>query len=144
MASAYRIPDTPGADVRPGATGFKTMPIHRMVPRSFITNLADGDNVKAKAPLALRGIAFGGDCGVARVELSTDGGENWRVTELGRDEGRYSFRRWTGSATAPSPGQMTVLVRCTNTNGATQPLTAIWNPAGFMRNVIERVRLTVA
>ena len=35
MAVAYRIPDTPGAAVKPGQTGFKTVPINRMVPRSF-------------------------------------------------------------------------------------------------------------
>ncbi len=42
MKTAYRIPDTPNADVKPGATGFKTVPISRMNPRSLVTNLADG------------------------------------------------------------------------------------------------------
>ena len=42
MATAYRIPDTPHANVTPGQTGFKTVPINRMVPRSFITNLTAG------------------------------------------------------------------------------------------------------
>jgi hypothetical protein len=31
------------------------------------------------------GIAFGGDCGVAEVELSDDGGGTWRAAELGPD-----------------------------------------------------------
>jgi hypothetical protein len=35
-------------------------------------------------------------------------------------------------------------VRCTNTNGAAQPAEPNWNGGGFMRNVIERVQLTVA
>ena len=35
MKTAYRIPDTPGANVRPGETGYPTVPINRMVPRSF-------------------------------------------------------------------------------------------------------------
>jgi DMSO/TMAO reductase YedYZ molybdopterin-dependent catalytic subunit len=39
MATAYRIPDTPHASVKPGETGFKTVPINRMVPRSFFTNV---------------------------------------------------------------------------------------------------------
>jgi hypothetical protein len=29
------------------------------------------------------------------------------------------------------------MVRCTNTDGVSQPDMANWNPAGFMRNVLE-------
>ena len=43
---AYRIPDTPGANVKPGQTGYKLVPISRMPPRSFITNLQTGDPVR--------------------------------------------------------------------------------------------------
>ena len=64
MKTAYRIPDTPHASVRPGETGFKTVPINRMVPRAFFTAVQDGDTVKAGAPLPLRGIAMGGATGV--------------------------------------------------------------------------------
>ncbi len=144
MSVAYRIPDTPGANVRPGETGFKTVPINRMVPRSFITNVADGGTVRAGAPVALRGIAFGGDCGVSRVDLSTDGGETWQPAALGRDEGPYSFRQWTASLPAPAKGALTIMVRCTNVKDLAQPAQPTWNGGGFMRNVIETTRLSVA
>jgi DMSO/TMAO reductase YedYZ molybdopterin-dependent catalytic subunit len=49
MATAYRIPHAPYASVEPGKTGFKTVPINRTVPRSFITNLRSGDTVRASA-----------------------------------------------------------------------------------------------
>ncbi len=65
MKTAYRIPDTPHASVKPGQTGFKTVPINRMVPRSFFTNVTDEATVQAGAPALVRGIAFGGDCGVS-------------------------------------------------------------------------------
>ena len=39
MAAAYLIPDTPHASITPGQTGVKVIPINRMVPRSFATNL---------------------------------------------------------------------------------------------------------
>src|SRR6516165_6188314 len=74
MATAYRIPDTPFASVRPGEIGFKTVPINRMLPRSFFTNVPNGTTVKPDALTPVRGISFGGDCGVAQVELSADGG----------------------------------------------------------------------
>jgi hypothetical protein len=144
MATAYRIPATPGANVKPGETGFKTVPINRMVPRSFFTNVADATTVKPGAALAVRGIAFGGDRGVARVDLSADGGRTWRPAALGRDEGAYSFRQWTAEVTAPASGALTLMARCTNTAGAEQPAAPNWNGGGFMRNVIESVRMTVA
>jgi DMSO/TMAO reductase YedYZ molybdopterin-dependent catalytic subunit len=144
MKTAYLIPDTPHASVKPGEKGFATVPINRMAPRSFITNLTDGATVKPGAPVQVRGIAFGGDCGVARVELSDDGGGSWRAAALGPDEGAYGFRRWSGEAAAPPSGTLTLLARCTNVKGEAQPAEPNWNPAGFMRNVIESVRLNVA
>ena len=143
MNTAYRIPDTPHASVKPGETGFKTVPINRMVPRSLFTNITPGMTVKP-APMPVRGLAFGGDCGVAQVELSDDGGRSWRKTDLGRDEGTYSFRLWEAQVTPPASGALTLMVRCTNTNGVAQPAEPNWNPGGFMRNVIETVRLPAA
>jgi DMSO/TMAO reductase YedYZ molybdopterin-dependent catalytic subunit len=144
MATAYRIPDTPYANVKPGERDFKTVPISRMLPRSFFTNATNGTAVNPGAAIPLRGIAFGGDCGVSKVELSADGGETWQKTVLGRDEGKYSFRQWKWQITAPQSGMLALQLRCTNTKGEAQPAEPNWNPAGFMRNVIESVRLTVA
>ncbi len=49
MKTAYRIPDTPHASVKPGETGFKTVPINRMVPRSFFTNITDSTTIRTSA-----------------------------------------------------------------------------------------------
>ncbi|MGU3327000.1 molybdopterin-dependent oxidoreductase [Methylobacterium mesophilicum] len=144
MKTAYRIPDVPGADIKPGQTGFKTVPINRMVPRSFITNLTDGAKVAAGTPVAIRGIAFGGDCGVKAVDFSGDGGATWFPAQLGADEGPYSFRRFEGSLPALAAGTHTVRVRCTNTNGVAQPMDRVWNGAGFMQNGIEAVSFQAA
>src|ERR1700739_2253958 len=134
MATAYTIPDTPHASVQPGQTGFKTVPISRMVPRSFITNIKAGDALMLGAPTLARGIAFGGDSGVARVDFSSDGGKSWQQAELGKDEGKYSFRQWQLSFT-PAAGAQVLMVRSTSSSGETQPDTPNWNPSGFMRNV---------
>jgi DMSO/TMAO reductase YedYZ molybdopterin-dependent catalytic subunit len=142
--TAYRIPDTPLANVRPGQSGFPTVPINRMGPRSFITNLASGATVRAGQEVGLRGIAFGGAKGVRQVDLSTDGGRNWRPAQLGVDEGQYGFRRWEARLTPPAAGEWAVQVRCTDTDGTAQPGEANWNPNGFMRNVIESLSLTAS
>jgi len=138
------IPDTPHADVKPGQTGVKMVPINKMVPRSFITNIKSGETIQAKASTLVRGIAFGGDTGVAGVDLSVDGGKSWQATTLGKDEGKYSFHQWQAPVTLPAAGNYTLLVRCTNSSGVAQPDEANWNPSGFMRNVIEATPIVVA
>jgi sulfite dehydrogenase (cytochrome) subunit A len=35
-------------------------------------------------------------------------------------------------------------VRATGNDGKTQPMEALWNPAGYLRNVVETVRVTAA
>jgi DMSO/TMAO reductase YedYZ molybdopterin-dependent catalytic subunit len=141
---AYTIPDTPHASIEPGQTDVKMIPINRMVPRSFVTNIPSGQKVKAAAQTTLRGIAFGGDCGVASVDYSIDRGKSWRQTQLGEDQGKYGFRQFETRFTLPSPGTYTLLTRCTNSNGVAQPETPNWNPAGFMRNVVEPVDVIAA
>ena len=144
MATAYTIPDTPHANMTPGATGVKMVPINKMVPRSFITNIKRGETVHAGAPTLVRGIAFGGDTGVAKVDLSSDGAKSWQAAQLGKDEGKYGFRRWEAHVAVPAKGKHTLSVRCTNSDGVTQPGQPNWNPAGFMRNVIEATPIVAA
>lgn len=141
--NAYLIPDTPGADMKPGQSGVAMVPITRMVPRSFITNLGTGEPLKAGTKNPVRGIAFGGATGVKAVDLSVDGGATWLPTVLGRDEGKYSFRQWQAEVT-PAAGDLALMVRCTNDDGLAQPLANNWNPSGFMHNGIETVRVKVA
>jgi DMSO/TMAO reductase YedYZ molybdopterin-dependent catalytic subunit len=144
VKAAYLIPDTPYANTKPGETGVKFVPISRMVPRSFITNIKSGDALRDGTPTLARGIAFGGDTGVSRVDFSSDGGRSWQQAELGNDEGKYGFRQWQINFAVPVKGAQVLMVRCTNSNGETQPDTPNWNPGGFMRNVIEQTAVVVA
>lgn len=144
MSTEYQVPDTPHADMQPGQTGVRMVPISRMVPRSFFTNVKDGAAFKAGAPVELRGIAFGGDAGVAQVRVSSDGGRQWQPARLGPDLGRYGFREWNAAVHLAGPGSHTLMVMCTNTAGVSQPAQANWNPGGLMRNVIESVTLKLS
>ena len=141
---AYLIPDTPFANVAPGQQGVKMVPINRMVPRSFFTNVHDGAVLKLGQTTTLRGIAFGGDTGVAKVLFSADSGGHWQEARLGQDLGRYSFRQWEVPLSPSSPGPRTLMIKALNTAGIAQPDHANWNGAGFMRNVIERVTVRAA
>jgi DMSO/TMAO reductase YedYZ molybdopterin-dependent catalytic subunit len=140
---AYRIPDNSCACVEPGSTPRKTVPITRCNVRSFITSLADGARVKAGSATTLRGIAFDGGYGIREVVVSEDGGRTWREAELGRELGKYSFREWTLSFQPARAGNYELKVKATNRIGQSQPREPLWNPAGYMRNVIETVRVEV-
>lgn len=141
MKVAYKIPDTPHANMAPGQADVKMVPINRMGPRSFVTNVSSGTILPVGKATEVRGAAFGGDSSVAAVDVSTDGGKSWRSAELGEDEGKYGFRRWR-TQFAPEPGKSALMVRCTNGAGEAQPHIANWNPGGFMRNVIESIDVT--
>ncbi|WP_298366315.1 molybdopterin-dependent oxidoreductase [uncultured Bradyrhizobium sp.] len=142
MATAYTIPDTLHANITPGQTGVKMVPISRMTPRSFVTNIADGASLPSGANADIRGIAFGGDTGVAKVEYSVDDGRTWQLATLGEDHGKYSFRRWQTNLPPLAKGGHSFMARCTNLAGDVQPAEPNWNNSGFMRNVIEPLHIT--
>jgi DMSO/TMAO reductase YedYZ molybdopterin-dependent catalytic subunit len=136
---AYLIPDTPLADIVPGQQDVKLIPINRLVPRSFFTNVQDKAKFKVGETTTVRGIAFGGDTGLAKVLFSADAGSHWQEARLGADYGKYSFRQWTADLLPSAMGPQTLMVKALNTAGASQPDRANWNGSGFMRNVVESV-----
>ncbi len=142
MKTAYRIPDTPCNCVEPGTAPKATIPINRFTVRSFITNIADGAKLKP-GNTRLKGIAFDGGTGIKEVAVSTDGGKNWTPARLGKDLGKYSFREWSLPVKLAA-GSYDIKVRATNNGGDTQPMEPRWNPAGYLRNVVETVRVAVA
>ncbi len=143
MTTAYRIPANACACVEPGTAPAKTVPIARFAIRSFITNLDDGARVAAGRDIVVRGIAFDGGYGIREVGISTDGGKTWSAAALGQDLGKYSFRPWQASVRLPA-GQHALKVRAVNAIGQTQPMDALWNPSGYMRNVVETTNVTAA
>jgi DMSO/TMAO reductase YedYZ molybdopterin-dependent catalytic subunit len=143
MKTAYRIPDNDCNCVEPGTPPKATVPINRFTVRSFVTNLRDGAKVKAGAETRLKGIAFDGGKGIKDVAVSTDGGKTWLPTKLGKDLGKYSFREWHAAVKLPA-GAHDIKVRATSNDGKTQPMEAKWNPAGYLRNVVETVHVTAA
>ena len=143
MSTAYRIPDNACACSTPGVATPMT-PIKRYNVRSFITSLSDGAKIKAGQANRLRGIAFDGGYGITDVDVSSDGGRSWQAATLGQDFGKYSFREWTATFTPPRPGNYELKVRAVNRIGQSQPMEALWNPSGYMRNVVETTRVTAA
>ncbi len=140
VAKSYRMPARP---ITPDDKDFPTVSITTMPPRALITSHADGDMVKRGAPLTLRGIAFGGDAALAKVDLVGAGFE-LPCKLVGPDEGPYAFRQWEVTIPEVTQNLANIGVRAANVAGAMQPESLGWNPSGYARNVIERMTLRLA
>jgi sulfite dehydrogenase (cytochrome) subunit A len=143
MKTAYRIPDTPGNTVLPTDKGYPTIPINRLRIRSFITSVPDGAKLKPGTQ-TIRGIAFTNGERLKMVEFSSDGGATWRAATLGPNHGNFSFRQWETPFSAERGHSYVLAARATAVNGDTQTTVPVWNPGGYLRNVIETYKVGVA
>jgi DMSO/TMAO reductase YedYZ molybdopterin-dependent catalytic subunit len=142
MRTGYRIPKGrfPIVERFASQETEQNQPITEMVVNSLIVNLTDGLRVRARSPLFVRGFAWDGGYGIARVDVSHDAGVTWTAAELGPDVGRFSWRPWA-FAFSPEPGEHVVMARATNRLGATQTFELVFNPAGYHNNVVQSVRV---
>jgi len=75
---------------------------------------------KAGQPASVAGIAFAGDRGIARVEVSTDGGRTWSDAELKPSLSRNAWTLWHLDWTPERSGSHSVVARATDGNGDVQ------------------------
>jgi hypothetical protein len=145
MKAAYRIPNRlfPVVDRFLSQETATNTPITEILVNSLVTNVADGQHFPATPAVEVKGIAWDGGFGIDQVDVSSDGGATWTTAELGSDAGRFSWRTWSWSFRPGKPGAYTLAARATNRIGTTQTSTALWNPAGYHHNVIQRVGITV-
>ena len=145
MASSYRLPTGlfPGAPFASQTTK-ETTPITEILINSLVTSHVDGERIARGRPATLRGWSWDGGSGIARVEVSLDGGHSWRDAALGDDLGRFSWREFIVPLDTSRAGPITVAVRAQGRNGAVQPEKLVVNPPGYHHNVIQRMTLEVA
>ncbi len=144
MKPAYRIPDTPCGCVDPGTAPKRTIPVSRMTVRSFIAAPQNGTRVPVGRAVTLKGIAFDGGYGITEAQVSEDNGVTWHRAQLGSDLGRHAFREWSATWTPGKAGDYRLMVRAFNRIGESQGFEPLWNPAGYLRNVIEHINVSVA
>jgi DMSO/TMAO reductase YedYZ molybdopterin-dependent catalytic subunit len=144
MREAYRIPDINDGLERPDQLAARTVPISAMRIRSFITSPRAGERIAEGRPYSVEGIAFDGGDGIDRVEFWANHlMQGSRNATLGDDLGPYSFRRWRHEWVPTFRGEHRLWCKATSRSGATQPAEAGWNRAGYLRNVIEEIRVQV-
>jgi len=91
--------------------------------KAEIIQPSDGEVVAANSNVRIRGAAWTGDGEIRKVELSTDGGKNWKETKLLGESKPNAWRLWEFDWKAPArSGKATLIARATDSNGRTQPL----------------------
>ena len=75
---------------------------------------------KVTAPIAVKGMAFGGDRGISRVELSFDDGQTWSDAEIYYSGGNLAWSLWKAQWTPAAAGDYPLLVRATDGEGDVQ------------------------
>jgi sulfite oxidase len=141
MKPGYRFPNQlgkPGEAVNPDEMHVLTA----LNVKSIIATPADGSILKSRS-VHIQGVAWSGEADIARVDISTDSGATWKAAELGREHSRYAWRLWTYAWKAPKAADYTVMARATDSQGRTQPETAVWNPSGYLYNAIDQVQIHV-
>lgn len=141
VQAGYRYPRRP---VPPGTVvpAADTVPLRALPVKSVITSPAN-DSVVPRRAVRISGFAWAGTTDVRRVEISLDGGRAWAPAELGRDRARYAWRQFEYVWRPGDSGSYVVLSRASDSRGLTQPIVPEWNPAGYVWNAIDRVRVNV-
>jgi DMSO/TMAO reductase YedYZ molybdopterin-dependent catalytic subunit len=68
----------------------------------------------------LRGMAFGGDRGISKVEISSDDGETWGDAEIIKPGTKLSWSLWSYQWTPDEEGETRMVVRATDGEGKLQ------------------------
>jgi DMSO/TMAO reductase YedYZ molybdopterin-dependent catalytic subunit len=85
-----------------------------------VTNGKFTEEFKVGQSTELRGIAFGGDRGVQKVELSFDGAKSWNEANIVEPGTRISWSTWSYDWQPEIPGEFIIAVRATDGTGALQ------------------------
>jgi DMSO/TMAO reductase YedYZ molybdopterin-dependent catalytic subunit len=70
--------------------------------------------------IPIAGIAFSGDRGISKVEVSTDGGKTWKTAVVKDPLSQYTWVLWTSQFTSESKGAFDIVVRATDKTGQVQ------------------------
>jgi hypothetical protein len=120
-------------DPIPGGAG--TVPVWAIAPESVIVTPAPGRVLWRGEEVEIWGWAWA-DGGIARVEMSVDGGAHWQTAEV-ETRAERAWQRFRLSWRPDVAGPAVLCTRAHGHNGATQP-------DADRRNALHRVEVEVA
>ncbi|GBF27707.1 sulfoxide reductase catalytic subunit YedY [bacterium MnTg02] len=88
---------------------------------SLVTVPEAGQRLQSDHEHILTGVAYDSGIGIAKVEVSTDGGATWQTADMEKSYGKYVWRVWHHRFTPDRKGSLTILSRATGVTEETQP-----------------------
>ncbi|MFJ8630220.1 sulfite oxidase [Streptomyces sp. NPDC093568] len=117
-------------------------PLTRQTIKSAF-ELASGATFPVGEGQVLHGRSWSGAGGIARVDVSTDGGTSWRPARLHDRPRADTWTRWSVPWKPSTPGSTHLLARATDTAGRRQPDVSVPNTQGYLFDAVVRHPVTV-
>lgn len=92
-----------------------SQPIDKRFP-----HLVDDPNFMVGKNYPIAGVAFAGDRGISKVEVSTDGGKTWKTAIVKDPLSRYTWVLWTSGFIPEGKKDYEIVVRATDKTGKAQ------------------------
>lgn len=112
-------------------------PVTLMNVRALIVTPAPGMKLP-RGETAIRGVGWSGAAGIAKIEVSLNGGP-WQEARLIGEPSRGAWQWWELRASLEQAGPLVIRARATDMAGRTQPDLAEWNRFGYGNNSVHSV-----
>ena len=119
------------------------VPVTAMQPKASIARPAVGEVVPVGKPTTVAGAAWAGEDGVARVEVSVDGGATWGDARFTTEAKALCWRLWEFLWTPAARGPVKLVARATSVGGVTQSATRDPDRRTYMINHLVPVEVLV-
>ncbi len=116
-------------------------PVRLQQVRSIITE-PTGEQEVPVGEFVIRGVAWSGAAGIARVEVRVDTGP-WQPARLIGERQRGRWQWWELHTKIDTPGVIELRVRATDLADRTQPDRPAWNRLGYGANAIQVLSVRV-
>ncbi len=90
----------------------------------------------------ISGIAWSGEGTISKVDLSWDGGKEWREAVLSESNSLFDVQRWRFQWKAAVGEELEFVSRATDSSGNVQPINDRWNRGGYGNNGLHRIRVS--
>jgi DMSO/TMAO reductase YedYZ molybdopterin-dependent catalytic subunit len=127
----------------PAGSTAPSLPVGPIRVNSLIAWPHDGAELRAGVEVKLVGYAWTGSGSVEHVEVSVDGGTEWRTAALVGREAPHAWRLWEMTWTPRAAGTLVVVARAADSAGGVQPEGAAWNAKGYGNNRRHRIEVHV-
>jgi DMSO/TMAO reductase YedYZ molybdopterin-dependent catalytic subunit len=112
--------------------------VSKMQVKSLILSPISGELI-TRGTYLIYGVAWTGEGRISSVEVSTDGGKNWREASLLEPATNYTWCHWRIEWNIIDSGKYVLQVRATDDSGNTQPLIPKRNPHAYENNATHTV-----